>query len=144
MGLRDFPMLPEPAKYFNSISELVFDLNYELRINMHHILDGAGENLLRIPELVRGQPFLATLFLGAVENAKKQIQQNYKTAVPQYYQKQIQFLLPICLLNLEKPDLALAVSRQDGFYIGHTCLTLEMAYNNARLIAKPMSDWLVV
>lgn len=30
------------------------------------------------------------------------------------------------------------------YYQGHTCLTLDMAYNNARLIARPNSDWLNV
>ena len=42
------------------------------------------------------------------------------------------------------PDLALVVTKNSSgnFYQGHTCLTLEMAYNNARLIAKPDSNWL--
>ncbi|MCH8930901.1 MAG: DUF3825 domain-containing protein [Proteobacteria bacterium] len=30
----------------------------------------------------------------------------------------------------------------DGFYCAATCLTLDMAYNNARQLARPDSDWL--
>jgi hypothetical protein len=41
-------------------------------------------------------------------------------------------------------DLALVVSSvEDRAYRGHTVLTLEMAYTNARLVARPDSDWLV-
>lgn len=41
-----------------------------------------------------------------------------------------------------KPDIAIAVTKKENSYQGHTCLTLDMAYNNARLIAKPESNWL--
>ena len=72
------------------------------------------------------------------------IDANYKTAVPQYYRGRIQLLIPICLVSESTPDLALVVSKNDAGtqYLGHTCLTLDMAYNNARLIARPDSAWL--
>lgn len=72
------------------------------------------------------------------------INANYKTAVPQYYKGKIQLLIPICLINENVPDLALVVSKNEigNQYLGHTCLTLDMAYNNARLIARPDSIWL--
>ena len=45
-----------------------------------------------------------------------------------------------------KPECALVCSRvgtgKDGYYRGETILTLGMAYNNARLIAKPDVSWL--
>ncbi|WP_409152634.1 DUF3825 domain-containing protein [Fretibacterium fastidiosum] len=42
------------------------------------------------------------------------------------------------------PDLALVVSEHStgNTCLGHTCLTLNMAYNDARLIARPDSTWL--
>ncbi|MCL1939959.1 MAG: DUF3825 domain-containing protein [Desulfovibrionaceae bacterium] len=141
--LSDFSTLPERASYFTSHEELIYDTNKELRINAGHILDANRENLERIPESVRDKPFLPTLLLGAVEDAKIKVRQNYRVAVPQYYNNAIQFLLPLCLTGRYVPDVALVVSRQDNFYIGHTCLSLQMAYNNARLIAKPMADWLL-
>ena len=39
-------------------------------------------------------------------------------------------------------DLALVVERHSTFYRAATCLTLDMAYNNARQIARPDRDWL--
>ena len=51
-------------------------------------------------------------------------------------------VLPLCLEDDETPSLTLTVTKVGNFYQGHTCLTLDMAYNNARLIAKPESNWL--
>ena len=33
--------------------------------------------------------------------------------------------------------------KKNGYYQASTCLTMEMAYMDARLIAKPESNWLV-
>lgn len=54
--------------------------------------------------------------------------------------------MPLCLQTPGIPDLALTCSKTEdkSKYMGHTCLTLEMAYNNARLIAKPDTNWLRV
>ena len=54
----------------------------------------------------------------------------------QFYDGRIQLLLPLCLTG-DKPELALTIQREDGFYAARTCLTLDMAYNNARLIVAP-------
>ncbi|VYT65531.1 Uncharacterised protein [Collinsella aerofaciens] len=54
----------------------------------------------------------------------------------QFYDGRIQLLLPLCLTG-DKPELALTIQREDGFYAARTCLTLDMAYNNARLICHP-------
>ena len=83
------------------------------------------------------------ILTGAVELMKRRVSANYKLAIPQCYEDKIQLLLPLCLDTDEgKPDLALAVTKLDNCYQGYTCLTLDMAYNNARLIAKPESGWL--
>lgn len=51
-------------------------------------------------------------------------------------------LLPLDLTDNERPDVALVVELvESGAYIGQTILTMEMAYNNARLISRPDSDW---
>ena len=64
--------------------------------------------------------------------------------MPQLYRGKIQLLAPLYLTNPNNPDLALVLSLSDDktVYYGHTCLTIEMAYNNARLIARPDSYWL--
>lgn len=62
---------------------------------------------------------------------QRKIHGNYKTAVPQYYDGRIQLLLPICLTNKAAADLALVIERRNGVYRASTCLTLDMAINNA-------------
>lgn len=140
MGIVDYP---KRANYFSNPSDLVFDTNCEVIPQYPHIF-GDAENFLRIPETVRESPNKTMLFDGAVKRAKAMIDANYKTAVPQYYKGRIQLLIPICLISEGVPDLALVVSKNDAGnqYLGHTCLTLDMAYNNARLIARPDSAWL--
>ena len=36
----------------------------------------------------------------------------------------------------------ITIQREDGFYAARTCLTLDMAYNNARLICRPETSWI--
>lgn len=81
----------------------------------------------------------------AVDLSIKRVSWNFKTAIPQYYPrvKQLQLLLPVCLVSDEFVDVALAVEKtKSGNYLGHTVLTLDWAYRNARLICRPDSDWL--
>ena len=85
---------------------------------------------------------LQTVLKGAIDNAKQRIRRSYKTAIPQYYRGKIQLLFPLCLSNPQRADLALVVERHETFYRASTCLTLEMAYNNARQLARPDRDWL--
>ena len=86
---------------------------------------------------------LSTLFRGAIDLALKRVQANYKVAVPTYYKNEICLMLPLSLTTPSKTDLALAIKRNTVFYTAKTVLTLDMAYNDARLIAKPDADWLV-
>lgn len=139
-GIADYP---KRANYFENPSDLVFDTNCDIFPQYKHIF-GDAENFLRIPETIRDSPNKTMLFDGAISRAKRMIDANYKTAVPQYYKGRIQLLIPICLVSESIPDLALVVSKNDTGkqYLGHTCLTLDMAYNNARLIARPDSAWL--
>lgn len=134
---------PQRANYFSNPADLVFDTNCEIIPQYAHIFNDP-ENFLRIPESVRESTNKTMLFDGAIKRAKQMINANYKTAVPQYYKGKIQLLIPICLINENIPDLALVVSKSGtgDQYLGHTCLTLDMAYNNARLIARPDSNWL--
>jgi len=82
----------------------------------------------------------------AVDLSIKRVSWNFKTAIPQYYSpvRQLQLLLPVCLVSDEQVDLALAVEKTPaGNYLGHTVLPLDWAYTNARLICRPDSDWLI-
>lgn len=139
--LEAFEYLPKKIDFIEKIEDLIYDTSLELRINSAHILSDE-KNKERIPESIRNEKNLQTLFDGAIVQVKRKIECNYKIAVPQYYEGKVQLLLPLCLVDPEKVDLVLVVKRQNKYYIGKTCLTLDMAYNNARLIAKPETSWL--
>jgi len=152
--LSKFSPLPERATYYTDPAELMFDSRLPLRINIDHII-GDQINFSRFPAHIQSlsKHQLINTFNGAIEHAKKRVKRNYKTAIPQFYRNfylpdapQLQLLLPLCLHDPAKADLALAVykvNNEDGsFYSGRTCLTLDMAINNARLISKPDDEWL--
>jgi len=138
--------IPPLAEYFDDPSELLFDRRLNLFINIDHIL----ENISRFPEHLRSNEFLARQLLNSAQaQTEKRVYRNYKTAIPQFYRERggsgrIQLLLPICLENPGKADLALTVAKNsDGTaYLSSTVLTLDMAYCNARLLARPDTEWL--
>ena len=143
LGYLDIQDCPERADYFMDPSLLVFDCRCNININYRHILEDE-ENKLRLPDYVIKAERPEWELEGSVNNAIKRVTANYKLAVPQYFNSKIQLLLPLCFGKENKPYLALALTKMKGdYYQGHTCLTMEMAYNNARLISKPESNWLL-
>lgn len=136
-----FQELPIKAKYIENLDDLLYDTNLPLVANNVHILSDQ-RNMDRLPESLKNSPSLLNTFEGALNIVKRKVEQNYRIAIPQYHKGKIQLLLPICLQDTETPDLVLVVSRVKKSYRGNTCLTLDMAYNNARLIAKPENNWL--
>ena len=138
-----FDELPSKVNFITKVEDLVFDINIPIRVNAAHILSNA-DNVARLPVSLQSAPNLQTIFEGAVQLAIKKVEANYKIAVPQYYDGRIQFLLPLSLSgDIETVDVVMAISKINGFYRGNTCLTLDMAYNNARLIARPDTPWLL-
>lgn len=136
-----FGTLPEMAHYFSDPSSLVFDTQKELRANVEHII---ADNRARFPSSLQSMTNFAlqNLLKGAIDSALERVRRNYKTAVPQYYSGAIQLLLPLCLTDPGKADMALVVERYHEFYRAATCLPLDWAYNNARQLARPDRDWL--
>ena len=114
---------------------------WPIRVNVDHIL-GDEENLSRIPAEIREAQNLPLLLETAVELARRKAVVEPSIVVPQGYQGRVQYLLPICLTDMEQPDLAMTLTIMDGYYLGNTCLTLEMAYLNARLLSRPVAHWL--
>lgn len=141
--LMRFSKLPEIANYFQDPIELIYDTRLDLRVNLDHIID---DNITRFPISLQSidKSQLSVMLGGTIEDAKKRVRRNYKTAIPQYYDGKIQLLLPLCLTSKTDADLALVVERGNNVYRASTCLTLDMAINNARLIAKPDDEWLKV
>lgn len=139
--LMKFNKLPDIANYFDNPNDLIYDSRLDLRINVDHIIiDNKG----RFPQPLdtMDEHLLGSLLQGTIEDAKRRIKRNYKTAIPQFFKGKLQLLLPLCLTNKSRADLALVVEKENDTYRATTCLTLDMAINNARLIAKPDDEWL--
>lgn len=101
-----------------------------------------GEQIRNNPRILNR---LKNRMKDAVDLAKKRVEWNYKTAIPMYFptKKRGSLLLPLALADEDHVDLALVVERtSSGAYQGQTILTLDLAYNNSRLVARPDSDWL--
>jgi cold shock CspA family protein len=139
--------LPPLAWYFDDPAELVFDTRLPLSVNVEHV----PHDPTRFPDTLN---LLTPQDLAAQVNAKapeavERVRRNYKTAIPQFYrdgksgQGKMQLLLPVALLRRDYVELALAVDRlASDVYLGRTVLTLDWAYNNARLLTRPDTDWL--
>lgn len=142
--------IPQVAKYFTNIDQVIFNPDLDMNMNWKHIFI---QRVDRIPsEIKEGKIPIKEIvqkFKGNEENIKKLAKRNYKMVVPQYYNNGIQFLMPIYLGTefIGRPDFALVLSLDDTgaqpYYVGTTILTVEMAYQNARLLAKPDNPWLI-
>jgi cold shock CspA family protein len=138
---------PPLARYFDDAAQLVFDTRLPLSVNAEHV----PHDSTRFPESLNQ---LTPRDLAMHVNAKapegvERVRRNYKTAIPQFYRDgksgrgKVQLLLPVSLLRRDHVELALAVELLDsGVYLGRTVLTLDWAYNNARLLTRPDTDWL--
>lgn len=136
--LKCFSLLP-PKPSFEC--EHYFHYDWDVRINFQHILQDSN-NLQRIPESIRYQTNLPLLLQASVLYARTLASIDHSIIVPQLYCRQLQFLMPVCLTNIERCDLAMTLTPCNGYYYGATCLTLEMAYMNARIINRPRAYWL--
>lgn len=141
---RYFTEVPEIATYFSEaeVADLIFDTRIPIIPDKEHLL----KRKLRIEsERIRNlddEAFIEEI-KDAIELAKKRIKRNYKTAIPHFYDNRIQFLLPLCFRsNKAEAVAALVVNKNENIYEAHTILSLDQAYNNARLLAKPDREWL--
>ncbi len=134
---------PERADYFSDPSRLVFNWHLEVNKNYKHILDDLN-TLQRLPDSIKNSEIPLETLKGVIDTAIQKVIANYKLAVPHYYQNKIQLLVPLCFGKDDNPDVALVLDlMKSGYYQATTCLSMEMAYMDARLIAKPESDWLM-
>ena len=143
-----FKRLPERATYFDEPADLLYDPRLDFRPQYEHIVVG---RLDRFPNHLQTDERRRTEALRqAIQHAVYRVEQNYKTAIPQFYWPsrgesdpgKLQLLLPLCLEDVSRADLALSIEKVGEVYRAATVLTLDMAYNNARLIARPDKEWL--
>jgi cold shock CspA family protein len=139
-ALTYFGQRPDLPNYFTEPNELLYDTRVELVVDIDHVI---GDNHDRFPTEIQGNEFAIRGALdGAISAAKRRVRRNYKTAIPQHHRGRLQLLLPLCLVRPDRADLALVVARENQVYRASTVLTLDMAYNNARLVARPDTEWL--
>ncbi len=135
-------IFPKRAEYFDDPSKLIFNPMKKITVNTHHIIEDNKERLAELFDGMNAEKIHQTLDW-VIKIINKRIITDYKLAVPQYYKGKIQLLLPLHIIEgAEKPQLALVIEEHQTDYVASTCLTIGMAYNNARLIAKPYSGWL--
>lgn len=132
--------LPKYVNYFkDSPQNLYFDPTLPIHGNTRHIIEDGFD---RIPKMFQSLPkeTIITILEGAKIVLQKRILRNNRLAVPQYYNKQVMYLLPLKLGD--DIIIPLAVELNDNSYRINTILTNDMAYCNARLVMKPESNWL--
>jgi len=142
--MRDVDELPVPADYLGDPSLLVISPSEveRMRIDTRHIL---VEHIDRFPARLRSDPELARkVFEGEIHELPARIRRNYRLAVPQYYRRDIQLLLPLCLGGAAgRADLALVVERTaTGARRAGTIVGIDYAYEQARVVARPEAGWL--
>lgn len=132
--------LPPYHNFLQSKEDVIFNSNYEITYNVEHILE---ENKDRFPESFRDIDEFSKVsqLSGTLDLTKRKISRDHRIAVPQYYNNELGFFLPMYFPNEEKP-IALAVAKKNNKYHVNTCLTLDMAYKNARVVGKVESSWL--
>lgn len=139
-----FSRIPDLVTYTENYTDFNFNPDLNLIINSDHILDDNWDRISSVVHLPKS--LVKTLVTGAVEEIKKKIKRNTRLAVPQFYNNQVMYLLPIVLpINDEQSvTMALAVERtENNQYRANTIFTKEMAYEKARLLMKPESNWLI-
>lgn len=142
--IKTFPgCLPDIANFFQKPEDLIFNPSCQIIPQIDHIIE---ENKDRFPTHMQtlSPDEIRRRLEGSINEVKRKVKTNYKIAVPQYYDNKIQLLLPLCLTTgSPNADFALVTHKiSQDTYTARTCLTIKMAYNNARLIVKPQSDWL--
>lgn len=139
-----FSEIPLLATYTDNYEEFYFNPNSEILINSDHILDDNWERIQTAIPLSKN--VVKTLLIGVVEEAKMKIRRNLRLVVPQYYHKKIMYLVPIRIpiADNEYVTMALAVEKTNSErYRANTIFTKEIAYEKARLLMKPESNWLI-
>jgi hypothetical protein len=137
---------PQRVTYYNDPMEIWFNPRLHLTIQYDHIIRERGDfygnpKNYRFPEAYKDLSISEKrgLLEGGVRLLQVRLETSYRIPVPQFYfpRQTIQFLLPIYFGNADEAAMALAAECHGDSYYSSTCLDLDMAYNNARLLAAP-------
>jgi hypothetical protein len=149
-SINNVPMV----QFFTTIEQFIFYADKNIDMDYDNLLHIVEERNVRWPmeyqKYYEQGNFLkiANDLQSAIHNARIIAKRNYKYVVPQYRPTKdtLQFLMPIYLSGdyESSADFALVLDYDDnaGYYVPRNLLNLDVAYNNARLIAKPEETWL--
>ncbi|MGL4383610.1 MAG: DUF3825 domain-containing protein, partial [Bacilli bacterium] len=131
---------PGIATYFEKYEELYFNPDLDILINFDHIYNA---NFERLPSELKAldEETANFVFAGFLKLTMKKIKRNNRIPVPQFYNNKIMFLIPVKIFDSK--TIVIAVEKINNAYRGNTILSAGMAYNCARLLSKPESDWLL-
>ncbi len=147
-----FSEQPKMADYFanmEDMTDLIYDKNLEIRLNVNHIVDDNYERFANIG--YREKPIINALLNSAKSTLEKKLLRNFKLALPFYYHKtstnehKIQLLVPVYFPSTPV-KLSFVLDKQQGadqkkYYEAITVLPVECAYMNSRLIVRPDEEW---
>lgn len=131
---------PKLATYFDNFNELYFEPECEITINFDHIYDDNFDRLPSTLTIINDKESIKHVFDGFLNHTIKKIKRNNRIPVPQFYKDKIMFLIPVRVFN---DTVVIALEKIGNRYSANTVLTMGMAYNCARLINKPESNWLL-
>lgn len=144
--LHNFTNKPPLISFISSKEDYYFDTDKNIFLNIDHILDDNWErfdtNIKR-----QGKFIVQSLIYNAFNHTLIKLKRNNRIAIPQYYNKNIMYLLPIefSISPDNKIIMALAVEKlPTGHYRGNTILTPQMCYARARLVMKLENCWLLL
>lgn len=128
--------MPEALEALRRISE---ETDYFAKKRLYRELSGLLDDTPRLYNRLRNR------LEDAIELAKKRARWNFKTAIPCYTPRKntMSLMLPLSLQDDARADAALIVeATHSGNYQGQTILTMQQAYLDARLVCRPVSEWL--
>lgn len=100
--------LPERPHYHVARRSDCFNPDWSIRVKVEHIL--GDEKIWDASLRIRKAKNLSLLLETAVELARRKAVVEPGIVVPQGYQVRIQYLLPVYITNMKKPDLAMTLS----------------------------------
>lgn len=158
---RTVPLVEAPT-FYNSIEDIVYQKSWAIKQgnDLDHVIERCKNRIETDEYKWLPNQAWSMLLKNAINFATKVAKSNYKFIVPQYrfvdeadsWEKdkgsRTQLLMPIYLkCNMsQQPDgvLILDIEKETQTYCPKTILTLDMVYQNARLIARPSEEWLSI
>ena len=138
-----FQETPRLATYTDNFEEYYYNPDLEIVLNTDHILD---DNWDRISSKISlDKTIVKSLLSGTLKETQQRIKRNMRLAIPQFYKNKIMYLVPLKIPIGEDTyeTMALAVEKINNQYRANTIFTKEIAYEKARLLMKPESNWLL-